>query len=430
MKSIDFFVSYSSADKEKVEALVSSLESMGAKCFYAPRDVIGRYARAVCDAIENSKVFLLCLSNESAKSEHVLNEIEMAYSHKKYSNGDIVIQPVCIDSINIDGRDFDEIMYYIRRINFIIPEDTNSSDLIAKEIAKSNSSIFNETENKKDRTISMYFMDSSEKDRLEIQNKLVKKFDQDVYEKVFNNFNLPTILDVGCGNSDVITNRFESTNYTLVGIDKDSEVLKDAKQKHPFGKFYECDLESDDFYDKLEDIMEELQIKEFDIIHISMVLLHLKSQYKLLRILRRVLSQNGILIIKDIDDGLNFAYPDDNEDFARIFKICEIDKIAGERKNGRQIYTNLIRAGYKQISLEKQGFSSIGLNHEDKESLFNLYCKFVLDDIEWLHKKEPNNATFAKEYEWYSQNYKKIFDQFMMDEFVFSIGFQIYLAKK
>ena len=161
-----------------------------------------------------------------------------------------------------------------------------------------------------------------------------------------------------------------------------------------------------------------------------MVLLHLKSQYKLLRILRRVLSQNGILIIKDIDDGLNFAYPDDDGDFERIFKICEKDKIAGERKNGRQIYTNLVRAGYKNISLEKQGFSSIGLSDDDKESLFNLYCKFVLDDIEVLHEKEPNNATFAEEYEWYNQNYKKIFEHFMMNEFVFSIGFQIYLAKK
>lgn len=431
MKSIDFFISYSSVDKMKVDALVKSLESMGAKCWYAPRDVHGRYAKAICDAIENAKVFLLCLSRNSANSEHVLNEIEMAYSHKKLSNGDITIEPVCIEEIDIDCKEFDEIMYYIRRINFIVPKDINSAELIAKEVAKSNSSMFEKnTPKKKERTISEYFIDESEKKRLKIQNELVKKFDGNVYKKVFESYENPKVLDIGCGNGDVIVTRFGKENYTLIGIDHNDESLSCAKQNYPFGHFYNLDLEGNDFSLDLDEIMEENNIEKFDIIHISMVLLHMKAQGKLLRILRRVLSTNGVVMIKDIDDGLNFVYPDENDDFERVFKICEMDNIAGDRHNGRQIYTNLIRAGYKQVSLEKQGFSSIGLNKDEKESMFILYFKFIFDDIQWLHEKHPDNSEYEEEYEWYKKNYDRIFEEFMMDDFVFSIGFQIYLAKK
>ena len=80
MKKIDFFVSYSYKDEAVVKGIVASLEAVGAKCWYAPRDVVGRYAKAIVDAIGQARIFLLCLSQNSAVSEHVLNEVEMAYN--------------------------------------------------------------------------------------------------------------------------------------------------------------------------------------------------------------------------------------------------------------------------------------------------------------------------------------------------------------
>ena len=47
-----------------------------------------------------------------------------------------------------------------------------------------------------------------------------------------------------------------------------------------------------------------------------------------------------------------------------------------------------------------------------------------------MHEKYPNNIQIEEEYEWYKQNYERIHDNFMMDDFVFSLGFQIYLAQK
>ena len=73
MKKYDIFVSHSSKDDNIVMPIVSALEAKGIKCWIAPRDVIGPYAKAITDAIKSSKIFLLCLSHNSAVSEHVLN---------------------------------------------------------------------------------------------------------------------------------------------------------------------------------------------------------------------------------------------------------------------------------------------------------------------------------------------------------------------
>jgi len=133
MKQIDFFISYSHKDEEIVKSVVESLESAGAKCWYAPRDVVGRYAKAIVDAISHSKIFLLCLSRNAAASEHVLNEVEMAYNKKKTMDNNLLIEPLCLEPLDLDSPELDEIMYYIRRINFISPTNLNSSKAIAQE---------------------------------------------------------------------------------------------------------------------------------------------------------------------------------------------------------------------------------------------------------------------------------------------------------
>lgn len=142
MKQFDFFISYSTEDKAIVDGVVLQLESAGAKCWYAPRDVVGRYAKAIVDAIGNCKVFLLCLSKNAAISEHVLNEVEIAYHKEKTSSADLLIEPLCIESIDLDAPEFDEIMYYIRRINFISPKNLSSPQAIAQEVIKKKQEFF------------------------------------------------------------------------------------------------------------------------------------------------------------------------------------------------------------------------------------------------------------------------------------------------
>lgn len=73
------FISYSSPDKNIADNLCAKLERQGIKVWYAPRDVQGPYAAAIADAISHATHFVVILSQNSMHSEHVLNEIDLAF---------------------------------------------------------------------------------------------------------------------------------------------------------------------------------------------------------------------------------------------------------------------------------------------------------------------------------------------------------------
>lgn len=89
------FLSYSSPDKNIADNLCAKLEQAGFRVWYAPRDVRGPYAAAIVDGIERSSYFVVILSCNSLRSEHVLNEIDLAF-HKLPDH--IKFRPLRIDS--------------------------------------------------------------------------------------------------------------------------------------------------------------------------------------------------------------------------------------------------------------------------------------------------------------------------------------------
>jgi Tol biopolymer transport system component len=95
----DVFVSYSSKDKAVADAVVTSLEMNGIRCWYAPRDIepSDDWGRAISSAIENSRVFLLIFSDNSNRSQRVLDELNVAISQE------LTILPFRIENLEPDG---------------------------------------------------------------------------------------------------------------------------------------------------------------------------------------------------------------------------------------------------------------------------------------------------------------------------------------
>ncbi len=89
------FISYSSADKNIADNLCNKLENSGISVWYAPRDVSGPYAESIVNAIDKSTYFIVILSQNSIASEHVLNEIDLAF--QKLPNK-IKFKPLRIDN--------------------------------------------------------------------------------------------------------------------------------------------------------------------------------------------------------------------------------------------------------------------------------------------------------------------------------------------
>ena len=90
------FISYSSADRNITENLCSKLEAEGYSVWYAPRDVSSPYAESIVKGIQEAEHFVVILSQNSLRSEHVLNEIDLAF--KKLPDR-IKFHPLRIDEI-------------------------------------------------------------------------------------------------------------------------------------------------------------------------------------------------------------------------------------------------------------------------------------------------------------------------------------------
>jgi hypothetical protein len=85
----DVFISYSAADKPIADAMCSTLESNGLRCWIAPRDILPGmdWGGSIIDAIATSRVMVIVLSSNSNKSPQVKREVERAI------NKDVIVIP-------------------------------------------------------------------------------------------------------------------------------------------------------------------------------------------------------------------------------------------------------------------------------------------------------------------------------------------------
>lgn len=271
--------------------------------------------------------------------------------------------------------------------------------------------------------------------RLGSQKRILKNFDSEVYERVLSEIDDLTVLDVGSNRGDLVMDRIGKTGKLnkLLGIEYDEALVSQANDKYGIDgriEFFQADVEADDFSDKLEEYMYKMQIEKFNVIHISMLLLHLSKPFNVLKTVKKYMAKGGIIIIKDIDDGMNLAYPDDNNDFKRVIDMCKTLETSGFRHCGRQIYTLLKRTGYRDVRLEKTGLHTMEMDFDDREALFDTYFSFILEDSEIMMNRHPENRQYAENYEWLRDNYDSLEERFQDTSFFFNLGFMIFTARK
>jgi hypothetical protein len=96
----DVFISYSSKDKTIANAICANLESVGIRCWIAPRDIgPGEdWPAAIARAITTSQVMVMVFSSDSNNSDQVYREIFLAASNK------VVIIPFKIEDVELEAR--------------------------------------------------------------------------------------------------------------------------------------------------------------------------------------------------------------------------------------------------------------------------------------------------------------------------------------
>ena len=107
----DVFISYSNKNKVVADAICAKLEECKIRVWIAPRDVPpGQdFAASIIHAIDQCKILVLIWSEESNKSEHILNEVNHAFSQN------ITVIPFRIDNV----VPTESLEYYIGRTHWL-----------------------------------------------------------------------------------------------------------------------------------------------------------------------------------------------------------------------------------------------------------------------------------------------------------------------
>lgn len=271
-----------------------------------------------------------------------------------------------------------------------------------------------------------------ERNRLREQQKLLLKFDMPVYDKLLNGKSGLNVLDLGSSNGVALMSRLGERKEIskIVGLEFNKDAVDHANEKYGTDKikFFCCDIESEDFIEKLEEIMDEMGIEKFDFVNMLAIISHLKSPSKLFKTVKKVCSRGAKLIVRNIDDGMNIFYPDENKRFKHALSLLSMCTATGYRYSGRELYTLMSRRGYKEIALEKTGLSTVGMTYEERGAFFDVIFKFIKQGIRTEAAKYPSNKKLLSEKEWLEDEYDELEEEFMSNEFFMLFGFILFTA--
>lgn len=423
-EKFDIFISYSNVDKEKVEKIVSAIKYFGPTCWFQLRDSKQHYAVEINNGINNSSNFVVFLSNASASSLMVRNEITRAIS-KQQKDSSFSIIPVVIEQLNDSNQEIIEV--FLGSLNWLFEDKFDDYESLALAIFEQASLTVNTEESVQ----SIYSTEKEiEKIRLKAQNRFFNEYAKTYLDEIFANYHNPCVLDIGCDNGDSIMMRMENREFGfLLGVDKNSVAIAEANSRYSCDKiaFCDCDVTSEHFFREIFVQMQLHGIMGFDVVHVSAVLLHLGKIDTLLNTLYMLLKPNGTIFIQDEDDGANLAYPH-SKYFDNCFYIWEHSKESGDRKMGRKLPLQLKSAGFQNIKLLSTNITSVDFDEKYKEELWDLYFNPEL----W----STDSAAYFDTYEAFDllkvicEKHKEMKQEYMQGKYFLALGVFFLSAKK
>lgn len=413
----DVFISFKNTDSfgnetidvKLAEELYHNLQKDGINTFFSKIILLEQgaaaYKNAIETALDEAKVLIVI-----STSKEYLDSKWVSYERESFHN-DILSgrkTNACIVPYlkNIYGNDIPRSLRNYQTFSIDSSTVNDVCDFIKNFLKKPNQNNSNHFERSltTGKLASSYSAETkAELKRLKIQADNTHDADMNAINYVLDHLNKDhlNIVDLGCAYGFVTKDRFANIqNATVLGLDKSSQLIAFAKENNAFDNAnYEVfDLEDEDFEEKIEDLMAKYQIDKFDIIFASLVIHHLKNPNKLLRRIRKYLSQDGYIIIRGSDDGSIMTYNDDG----LIQKILDIHLNAegiSDRENGRKIYSQLCSSGYKNIIMKNYIKDISGLSLDERYDIFLERFSYRKKYLQNLYDKDPYNVTNKKNLE-------------------------------
>lgn len=448
----DVFISFKNLDADGIrtedsylaEQLYELLKGQGFNVFYSNKVInevgAAAYKTAIEEALENSKVLVaISTSLEFLMSKWV------SYERESFHN-DILSgrkNNACIVPFlkNIKGLDVPRSLRNYQTFEIGVSSLGEVIDFIKKFLKtgekKETFSFENEAISlSTGKHISSYKAElKSELRRLKIQAINTREPDNNAIKYVLEH--MPTkqqvnILDMGCAYGFVTKDRFSKIEGAkVIGVDRSPELIQYATNNSMFpnASYHVIDLEDEFVIDNIEEIMESQNIEKFDIIFASLVIHHLKNPNKLLRKIRRILSEDGYVIIRGSDDG-SMVTCNDNGLIQKVIDLhLSCDGIS-DRLNGRKIYSQLISSGYKNIKMINWVKEISGMDLDERYEIFVERFSYRRNYLETMYKKDPYNAVNKKKLEEMDYLLNELENKFAEDSFWYSEIDFVGVAKK
>ena len=362
-KKFDIFFSYSNKDIELVQKLVDNLKFFGLKIWFQLDNSKLDFINEINEGIINSKAFICFISHASINSLRVRNEINRALFELE-NNPEFKIVPIVYS--DLDNKDKQFLSLLAGSINWLF---LNNFDDLNKTILEILNSI--DFDYNKHQLESRYAsqIKAVEADRIHFQHLIYYSHSVAAFEKIFELFKKPFVLDFGCGDGEfmeLFLKNHEVGGY--LGVDSSKDQIEKAS-KRPQANYQKDFLCGQANIDKF---LMRKGIKGFDLICVGAVLLHCIEPERIIEKLFTLLKPGGYIFIIEEDDGFNVAYP--NDPFFGVAKeLYEHSLLSGDRSFGRKIPFLLQKSNFCNIKLHETSIWSINLDAQLREFLWDLY---------------------------------------------------------
>ena len=271
----------------------------------------------------------------------------------------------------------------------------------------------------------LVFQEELEIKRLRVQNRLLSAYEAPVFAQIFSEGRGITVLDIGCNDGSKTVECFsEEAVSRVIGLEYNAELAEQAQSKWGDDRFsfYPMDVETADFSDKLREIMSAKDIRSFDVIYLSFVLMHLKDAKKLLCALQPFLSENGKILIIEANDSASTLSHDADGLLGECLDILKRETYSGNREVGRHICETLGECGYENIRVWHDSIGAGEGEKEKKEAIFTTFFSYLPEDVKLLNSLEPDNEEYGKWSAWIEARYEDLKRLIMQDKSEISMG--------
>jgi SAM-dependent methyltransferase len=275
--------------------------------------------------------------------------------------------------------------------------------------------------------------DGRENERLRIQGGNYREIDLRGFTQALERLERKdslVALDLGCAGGDITVDRFGSFPVFshVIGVDRNGDMVGQAKVADYGDKytFLQADVESDGFEKYMMEQLSSYGQKQFDFIFSALTLHHLSNPVKALFKLRKLLRPGGCILLRGSDDGSKLAYPDEQGLVSNVLLMSQEVEGASDRLNGRKLYNQLWKAGFRQINLLYDVKDTVNKSMDDRMSLYEGSFSYRINNFDKRLRQQPDNVQFQEEYNWMKEALEELEMQFLSDSFYYQET--VYLA--